>query len=225
MALIKCSECGKEISDKSQTCIHCGCPLSEINFLSNVSDKNEFSITLFQEESASDLSQRTSLPEKTQENRALKILKQNTIRSLRKTIIGLSIFCVILFAFLYALTLDFNFNKQSEIVISLIIIEIIPSIFILANAPDAIKYNREYKSAKNDFIKYKNNKENELKYIKLHTEIHKQKSQVSPRCPKCGSTAITTGARGVNWTHGLIGASKTVNRCGNCGHTWEPKSK
>lgn len=24
MALIKCSECGKEISDKSKTCIHCG---------------------------------------------------------------------------------------------------------------------------------------------------------------------------------------------------------
>lgn len=27
MALIKCSECGKEISDKSKTCIHCGCPV------------------------------------------------------------------------------------------------------------------------------------------------------------------------------------------------------
>jgi len=44
-----------------------------------------------------------------------------------------------------------------------------------------------------------------------------------PRCPNCGSTAITTTARGVNWTWGLIGASKTVNRCGNCGHTWKPK--
>lgn len=30
MALIKCPECGKAISDKSQMCIHCGCPLSEI---------------------------------------------------------------------------------------------------------------------------------------------------------------------------------------------------
>lgn len=29
MALIKCPECGKEISDKAQTCIHCGYPLSE----------------------------------------------------------------------------------------------------------------------------------------------------------------------------------------------------
>lgn len=29
MALIKCSECGKEISDKATTCIHCGNPISK----------------------------------------------------------------------------------------------------------------------------------------------------------------------------------------------------
>lgn len=30
MALIKCSECGKEISDKATNCIHCGCPINVI---------------------------------------------------------------------------------------------------------------------------------------------------------------------------------------------------
>ncbi len=29
MSLVMCSECGKEISDKSMNCIHCGCPLNE----------------------------------------------------------------------------------------------------------------------------------------------------------------------------------------------------
>lgn len=29
MALIKCSECGKEISDKAKTCIYCGCPIEK----------------------------------------------------------------------------------------------------------------------------------------------------------------------------------------------------
>lgn len=43
-----------------------------------------------------------------------------------------------------------------------------------------------------------------------------------PKCPKCGSTSISTGARGVNHFWGFIGASKTVNRCANCGHTWKP---
>lgn len=27
MALIKCPDCGKEVSDKSNACIHCGCPI------------------------------------------------------------------------------------------------------------------------------------------------------------------------------------------------------
>ena len=27
MALIKCPECGKEISDKAGACPHCGCPI------------------------------------------------------------------------------------------------------------------------------------------------------------------------------------------------------
>lgn len=30
MALIKCPDCSKEISDKAKSCIHCGCPLEEI---------------------------------------------------------------------------------------------------------------------------------------------------------------------------------------------------
>lgn len=28
MSLVKCPECGKEISDKASSCIHCGCPSS-----------------------------------------------------------------------------------------------------------------------------------------------------------------------------------------------------
>lgn len=31
MALIKCPECGKEISDKAPTCINCGCPIEKDN--------------------------------------------------------------------------------------------------------------------------------------------------------------------------------------------------
>lgn len=45
----------------------------------------------------------------------------------------------------------------------------------------------------------------------------------APKCPRCGSTSISTGARGFSWITGFLGSSKTVNRCGNCGHKWEPK--
>lgn len=33
MALIKCPECGREVSDRAKACIHCGCPLEEIKTL------------------------------------------------------------------------------------------------------------------------------------------------------------------------------------------------
>lgn len=64
---------------------------------------------------------------------------------------------------------------------------------------------------------------NQWKQEREQAKIQKQIEDNTPRCPKCGSTAITSGARGVNWTWGIIGASKTVNRCGNCGHTWKPR--
>lgn len=44
MALIKCIECGKEISDKAERCIHCGCPITisvENNNQLNSSDSVE----------------------------------------------------------------------------------------------------------------------------------------------------------------------------------------
>lgn len=39
MALINCPECGKEISDKSKQCIHCGYPLEELENTSNIDNK------------------------------------------------------------------------------------------------------------------------------------------------------------------------------------------
>lgn len=41
-------------------------------------------------------------------------------------------------------------------------------------------------------------------------------------CPRCGSTAITTGSRGYSLITGFIGSGKTVNRCGKCGYSWKP---
>lgn len=42
-------------------------------------------------------------------------------------------------------------------------------------------------------------------------------------CPKCKSTSIAIGQRGFKITTGFLGSNKTVNRCGNCGYTWQPK--
>lgn len=42
-------------------------------------------------------------------------------------------------------------------------------------------------------------------------------------CPRCGSTAVTTGQRGFSIVTGPIGSSKTTNRCSKCGRKWYPK--
>lgn len=39
MALIKCPDCDKEISDRAPTCPNCGCPMKEIQSV-DVTDKN-----------------------------------------------------------------------------------------------------------------------------------------------------------------------------------------
>lgn len=43
------------------------------------------------------------------------------------------------------------------------------------------------------------------------------------RCPKCKSSAISTGQRGYSLLTGFLGSSKTVNRCAKCGYKWTPK--
>lgn len=65
--------------------------------------------------------------------------------------------------------------------------------------------------------------------LEKHTTIDNRNSSPKPtvnanvpKCPNCGSTAITAGQRGYSFLTGFIGSSKTVNRCANCGYKWKP---
>lgn len=40
MAMIKCKECGKEISDQARACPYCGCPSEEAKKSQDTQDKN-----------------------------------------------------------------------------------------------------------------------------------------------------------------------------------------
>ena len=44
MALIKCSECGKEISDKAKTCPNCGCPVNKNQSKARAKKNNYFKL-------------------------------------------------------------------------------------------------------------------------------------------------------------------------------------
>lgn len=69
----------------------------------------------------------------------------------------------------------------------------------------------------------------QLKMSQFRTYVEQQKQvkeaeENQIRCPKCGSTNVTTGQRGFKLTTGFLGSGKTVNRCGNCGYSWKPKN-
>lgn len=42
------------------------------------------------------------------------------------------------------------------------------------------------------------------------------------KCPRCGSTSISTTNRGYSLVTGFIGSGKPVNVCQRCGHKWKP---
>lgn len=70
-----------------------------------------------------------------------------------------------------------------------------------------------------DTGKNQNNSKQEIE-IK---NILKNNKDDTVRCPRCGSSAITTGQRGFSLVTGFLGSNKTVNRCGKCGYSWRPK--
>ena len=149
MALIKCPECEKDISDKSLVCIHCGFPISQIK-LYNV-------VRPYLAEPGRYVLEYENLTVEQAEER------KKECEKLEKELGGRNTF------------------------------EIVES------------------DTRLDYCNL------ELRKIKINTD------KPTPTCPRCGSTSISTGARGVNQFWGFIGASKTVNRCAKCGHMWEPK--
>ena len=150
MALILCPECNQSISDKSDVCIHCGYPLSEMRKYVCRIKEQEFDLTTFTDDVLSG-----KLPE-----------AQLILQICQRTRCNM--------------------------------------------------YEGEY------LVSYIKQNERPPKILKSMTCDEYQRTKPAT-CPKCGSTSITTGARGVNLMWGLIGASKTVNRCASCGHTWKPK--
>ena len=156
MALIRCPECGKEVSDKALTCIHCGCPLVE---------KNHCIIN------------------------------------------GVDIDCSFVFDPKYSM----SFKKALMLHRTCLDIKVIGKIVEEWSKTGEIPpiFNGETFTP-----------EENLRRLTQSSSTVQNTSQL--HCPKCGSTSITTGARGVHWFWGFIGANKTVNRCGKCGYTWKP---
>lgn len=179
MALIKCPECGNQISDKASACIHCGFPL--------------------------------------QQPKPQKIIWNNIdVTDLENFYIGLS-----------------KQNKKSLIYVC--------EYFEDDSKPgaDPTRRNLEYPGQQekykvaNKFVKEFSRKNNMnrhdagkfiLDYLRDKNYAPTPQPSVSTnqvRCPKCGSTSITTEEQGYG-LFGWIGASQKKNLCQKCGYKWWP---
>lgn len=165
MAMIKCIECGNFISDRSEVCIHCGCPTKESLQTSNESSKNMVCIVNGVTYDFSDIY--NEMLEFTEDTRR-----------------------------------DYPTYVNNKIL-----------------TPVMKKTNLSYASASELCDITAKNKELP-RFFNGETRIQQA---TGPRCPKCGSTSISTGQRGFSMMTGFIGSNKTVNRCANCGYQWTPR--
>ena len=172
MALIKCPECGKEISDKSKQCIHCGYPLGESQEIDSESNGNKFYKMI--------MVGRASYVD-------IKKICEHT---------GLS-------------TDDVKKILSSP-----------PQTVLSGLSLEECEMVKEQLASAGMVVTIKEDSSSNVKNTIIENLI-KDKNTV--KCPKCGSTSITTGQRGFSIMTGFIGSNQTMNRCANCGYKWKPK--
>lgn len=233
MALIKCPECGKEnVYDGANTCPNCGFPIKE--HFEKIKQEQEFLEEKQREKKA--INER--LKKRLEEIDGMEHpYKPSFVNVVLGTLV-LGFFSAICFICIIYGAINDDINTYEGL------------FFLFAGVClSAITYTQgkrmmeNYKRELHKFENWEQYKErlkyNAIDYSEdlLH-DLKKQNPQTPQKqptaspsyysenmihCPKCGSTSISTGARGVNHFWGFIGASKTVNRCAKCGHMWTPK--
>lgn len=240
--LIKCPECEKEISDKAIHCIHCGFPLSKIQNDSTKAKSGFYRITIHPSEPNNVtelirfLSDATMLP-MSEANRAFQKCSPELFRGLsekkanqiKSKLDSFNVNCEI--------NSDDEFDPlESTRIYRIILYKSEPN-----NSIQMLKYltevtgktitvvNKAFQNCSTDLLRGLNKSDahkikSRLESFNVRCDIQEDDPSYFsiPKCPKCGSTSISTGSRGVTLTTGFFGASQTMNRCGNCGYKWKP---
>ena len=199
MALIKCPECGEQISDKAPACIYCGCPASEFLINNNLSEEviQATNICIFRnkEQDVSCISQ-YYIPLSEEDKTHFKLLLELEY--------GISNFRPVISDEKY-LQFYNELKKWSE--------------FYFLSTHVTAKLVLE--CIKNNFQTF------EFDVLPRYNDRPQQPTpqpntfQNVVRCPRCGSTSVTTEEQGYG-LFGWIGASQKKNLCQKCGHKWWP---
>lgn len=178
MALIKCPECGKDISSLAEHCIYCGYPLNK-----SLDDSNNklYKVVFYGFKTRQD----------EQHNRA------KVVGQIRQILGNVSLSeALSSISQPYPKTIQDGITKNNA--------EWIDNVLTPFGCIIKIEETNSSQASGNTII----------------SNMASNGSTVI--CPHCGSTQITTGARGFNIVTGFLGSQKTVNRCSKCGYTWHP---
>jgi len=252
MALITCPECGKDISDKSKQCIHCGYPLQGVKeetnkvlvlldeFIHNPDKYN--SRPLIFADQLEPFVEKAKADHDGLDNEML--AKITEMIRLHHQLFGWpptkKIFSMVDFEKVSTKEID-----ELALVLSGVIEQTEMSlaypakmVLLYGNSSVVDEFREKLKSRKSKLgdrtlleaveSSYEFQQKQNVADCRRETRspeevIQSLRNMRAVRCPRCGSTDITTTARGASLLRGFIGANKTVNRCAKCGKTWEPK--
>ena len=207
MALIKCPECGGQVSDKAPACIHCGYPITSENSnyqYSCLIDGEVIDLT-YLEKAVNEL----SLEDKDDLYNQCKWSFETWVRpGVDKPI--------------------FNSNDNIQVALNAGNITNAINKFLgwnVQNKKAVLSYKLLTLCIENDFNNFSFNTNDYISNESLTPKIqpsHPQPFQQNQlTCPRCGSTSITTEEQGYG-LFGWIGASQKKNLCQKCGYKWWP---
>lgn len=193
MALIKCPECNKDISNKSKICIHCGYPISERE------NKSDGYIKV--DNKLYDISKLKKIYEKYSINERKNLYRKynNIYKEYCKTGQKIEIPSREAWTNLGQWVGNkFNWYQKND-----------KYYLVCKFIVECIDHNFEYFEF------------NTSDYTPVNNISRPQPSN-QVRCPKCGSTSITTEERGYDIMWGFLGSSRKKNLCQKCGYKWWP---
>lgn len=218
MALIKCPECGKEVSNMAAACPNCGYGIRE-HF-----EQQQRVLAAIEHQRVSEIKKQEAATKAIQERE--KRIEETKLPEKPKKgrIIFNSIMCGIM-----ALIGWFG------VLTGLGVIWLIIAILFTVLTVSAPKFYKEevgrYEYATKNPNEYKRSvvEEDEKRTAEAKEQARKRlealdaKAKAAPRCPKCGSTYISTVNRGYSIVWGFIGSGNAMNVCQKCGHKWKPR--
>lgn len=177
--LIRCPECGKEVSDKAPACIHCGFPLNDIHKENTcLVDGAEYDMTELKNYYA-----KLTDYEKGEFYRRIKSQYEGNLEIFPNEATNI----------LRNINEHFNWWNDSH------------------------NHGKGYLRDKLALTCIDHN----FQYFEFNTADIPDPSK-TVRCPKCGSTSVTTQERGYSIMWGVLGSTKKKNLCQKCGYTWWP---